>query len=87
MTSEKPNPSRTARRRRASIGPVSDLESHLPAEWWRDIFDSLYLKTDGDVVEDEENARLEVDRLIAAEVKRIDAEVLPSASRSVKVMR
>lgn len=66
MTSEKPNPSRNARRRRASIGPVSDLESHLPAEWWRDIFDSLYLKTDGDVVEDEENARLEVDRLIAA---------------------
>ena len=34
-----------------TLGPVADLESHLPEEWWNEIFDSLYLMTDGDVVE------------------------------------
>ena len=28
-----------------TLGPVSDLERHLPQEWWRDLFNSLYLKT------------------------------------------
>ncbi|MBA3648573.1 MAG: hypothetical protein H0W62_08485 [Chitinophagales bacterium] len=29
-----------------SLGPVSDLESHEHPEWWRFIFNSLYLMTD-----------------------------------------
>ena len=37
---------------RSSLGPVADLEAHLPAEWWRKLFNALYVKTDGDVVED-----------------------------------
>ena len=32
------------------MGPVSDLERHLPSDWWRTLFNSLYLETDGDVV-------------------------------------
>jgi len=25
-----------------TLGPVPDLERHLPPEWWKDIFNSLY---------------------------------------------
>ena len=49
-----------------TLGPVSDLEHHLPAEWWRNLFNSLYLKTDGDVVENDDNTVREVDALLAA---------------------
>jgi D-alanine-D-alanine ligase len=34
------------------LGPVEDLENHLRPDWWRRIFNSMYLKTDADVVED-----------------------------------
>ncbi len=62
--------SKTKRPRRAPVrsclGPVADLESHLPAEWWRKLFNALYVKTDGDVVENAENTRREVDFIVAA---------------------
>lgn len=51
---------------RGSLGPVADLESHLPEEWWRKLFNAIYVKTDGDVVENNENTRLEVDFILAA---------------------
>jgi D-alanine-D-alanine ligase len=35
-----------------TLGPVPDLEEHVRPDWWRNIFNSLYLKTDGDVVDD-----------------------------------
>ena len=47
-----------------TLGPLSDLERHLPTDWWRTLFNSLYLKTDGDVVENPENTRQEVDMVI-----------------------
>ena len=51
---------------RSCLGPVADLESHLPAEWWRKLFNALYVKTDGDVVENAENTRREVDFIASA---------------------
>ncbi len=48
-----------------TLGPLSDLERHLPPEWWRTLFNSVYLKTDGDVVENDLNTSRDVDRLIA----------------------
>ncbi|MDP2944750.1 MAG: methyltransferase domain-containing protein, partial [Atribacterota bacterium] len=33
-------------------GPVPDLEEHVRPDWWSRIFNYLYLKTDGDVVDD-----------------------------------
>ena len=51
---------------RACLGPVADLEQHLPEEWWRKLFNALYVKTDGDVVENVENTRREVDFIISA---------------------
>ena len=44
-----------------TYGPVPDLERHLPCDWWKSLFNSMYLKTDGDVVENEHNTRAEVD--------------------------
>ncbi|MDH5672154.1 MAG: methyltransferase domain-containing protein [Myxococcales bacterium] len=48
-----------------TLGPVPDLERHLPQDWWRTLFNSVYLKTDGDVVEDDRNTAADVDTLIA----------------------
>ncbi len=50
----------------ARLGPISDLEAHLPEDWWSTLFDGLYLLTDGDVVENAENTRAEIDAVIAA---------------------
>lgn len=56
-----------------TLGPVSDLERHLPNEWWRTLFNSLYLKTDGDVVENDLNTIAEVDLLVgSAELQPAD---------------
>lgn len=48
----------------ATLGPLPDLESHVPSDWWRRIFNGLYLKTDSDVVMDEDLTRAEVDSFI-----------------------
>jgi len=50
---------------RGSIGPVEDLESYVRADWWRDIFNANYLRTDGDVVEDPDITQAEVDAFIS----------------------
>ncbi len=59
-----------------TLGPVSDLERHLPAEWWRSLFNSVYLKTDGDVVENEDNTAREVDLLIRAAGLELNDRIL-----------
>ncbi len=46
-----------------TLGPISDLERHLPPEWWKTLFNSLYLKTDGDVVENSINTENDIDML------------------------
>lgn len=43
------------------LGPVDSLEEHVQPDWWRNIFNSLYLKTDADVVADLNITRKEVD--------------------------
>lgn len=47
--------------KRRVLGPVPDLEEHVHPSWWRNIFNSLYLKTDGDVVEDQKITSEEAD--------------------------
>ena len=47
-----------------TLGPISDLERHLPSDWWQKLFNSLYLKTDGDVVENNQNTQNDVDLLV-----------------------
>ncbi|MFH1006051.1 MAG: methyltransferase domain-containing protein [Candidatus Latescibacterota bacterium] len=48
-----------------SLGPVEDLESYVRADWWRHIFNANYLRTDGDVVEDDTITQTEVDAFIS----------------------
>lgn len=59
-----------------TLGPVSDLERHLPSEWWKDLFNSLYLKTDGDVVENHANTTSEIDLLLQNTSIQKKAEIL-----------
>src|SRR6266446_7283758 len=49
-----------------TLGPVSDLERHLPSDWWRTLFNSLYLETDGDIIENDRNTANEVELLIGS---------------------
>jgi len=48
-----------------SIGPVENLESYVKADWWRHIFNANYLRTDGDVVEDADLTRNEIDLFLS----------------------
>jgi D-alanine-D-alanine ligase len=43
------------------LGPVENLEVHLQPDWWRRIFNSMYLKTDADVVEDKQITKNEIE--------------------------
>jgi len=61
---------------RSCLGPVADLEQHLPAEWWRKLFNALYVKTDGDVVENTENTRRDVDFIVAAAAIQPHSQIL-----------
>jgi len=61
---------------RSCLGPVADLEQHLPAEWWRKLFNALYVKTDGDVVENNENTRREVDFIVAGAAIQPHSQIL-----------
>jgi D-alanine-D-alanine ligase len=61
---------------RSCLGPVADLEAHLPAEWWRKLFNALYVKTDGDVVENVENTRREVDFVVSAAAIQPHSQIL-----------
>ncbi len=48
------------------LGPVDNLESYVKADWWRHLFNANYLRTDGDVVEDQEITQNEVDLFLDA---------------------
>ncbi len=47
--------------RQKILGPVAALEDHVQPDWWRKIFNPLYLKTDADVVSDPEITCREID--------------------------
>ncbi|MDR4505061.1 MAG: methyltransferase domain-containing protein [Candidatus Scalindua sp.] len=68
MAIKKPK-SKTGKQRSAgllqSIGPVENLESYVKADWWREIFNANYLRTDGDVVEDKAVTKTEIDLFLS----------------------
>ncbi|MEM1722435.1 MAG: methyltransferase domain-containing protein [Candidatus Jordarchaeales archaeon] len=59
-----------------TLGPVDNLEEYVPQDWWRRIFNSLYLKTDGDVVNDQEITRYEVDLFSSILNLKLDDRIL-----------
>ncbi len=58
---EKPSPKPSTKPLPKTLGPVLNLEEHVRADWWRRIFNALYLKTDSDVVNDQLMTREEID--------------------------
>jgi len=46
------------------LGPVPNLEEHVHPDWWKNIFNSFYLKTDADVVDDCNMTRQEIDMFV-----------------------
>lgn len=60
-TSEPPQGRRATMAGTKTLGPVPNLEEHVEPDWWRRIFNSIYLKTDRDVVDDQDITRKEVD--------------------------
>lgn len=62
MEKSKNNSKRAVRRNPIRcLGPVSTLEEYVQPDWWRRIFNSLYLKTDADVVDDYNITKKEID--------------------------
>ncbi len=58
------------------LGPVESLESYVRADWWREIFNANYLRTDGDVVDDESITKEEVDFFISLLNPGLDDSIL-----------
>lgn len=50
--------------RKTTLGPVENLEQHVPSDWWRKIFDSFYMKTDSDVIGDDNITKAEVSLIL-----------------------
>ena len=67
------------RPQRRFLGPVQDLEAHVRPDWWRSIFNSLYLKTDADVVEDQAITKTEIDKFLDILKPSHDARILDLA--------
>ena len=55
---------KSLRKQAFSLGQVTDLEHHIAPDWWKKIFNAMYLKTDGDIVENSQNTKKEIDLLI-----------------------
>jgi D-alanine-D-alanine ligase len=77
----KPTPSSTRRKRNNQrlievLGPIENLESYVKADWWRDIFNANYLRTDGDVVNDDNITRTEVEVFLNLLQVKFDAAIL-----------
>ncbi|MDO9536047.1 MAG: methyltransferase domain-containing protein [Bacillota bacterium] len=54
------------------LGSIVNLEEHVQPDWWRQIFNSVYLKTDADVVDDPNITRKEVD--LFSEILKLSPE-------------
>ncbi len=59
-----------------TIGPVESLENYLQKDWWRKIFNSMYLKTDADVVNDSDITKKEIDMFVSILDIKTDSAIL-----------
>ena len=70
MTQNNTDPNTRRKRARGTVqmktfGPVEDLEIHVRSDWWQTLFNSLYLKTDADLLDDMEVTKKEVDLIVS----------------------
>ncbi|MBN1183035.1 MAG: methyltransferase domain-containing protein [Bacteroidales bacterium] len=67
------------RSKQPTFGPVENLEKYLQPDWWKRIFNSMYLKTDADVVEDKKITQEEVKLFIDILDLKNDSAILDLA--------
>ncbi len=67
---------KTAPLEKKPLGPVTNLEEHVRSDWWLRVFNSLYLKTDGDVVDDPLETQREVDKVLEVLNLQKDQKIL-----------
>ncbi len=58
------------------IGPISNLEEYVKEDWWNKIFNAYYLKTDGDVVEDDRITSSEIEYFLKLLDIKLDDSIL-----------
>ncbi|MFX1238110.1 MAG: methyltransferase domain-containing protein [Promethearchaeota archaeon] len=58
------------------LGPVLNLEEYVRKDWWNHLFNAYYLKTDGDVVNDDGITSKEVDIFSEIVELKTDYEIL-----------
>jgi len=63
---------RGSRDNRRSLGLVQDLEAHVKPDWWQRIFNAIYVKTDGDVIDDQQLTAAEV--TLFADILKLKSE-------------
>ncbi len=63
-TDKPPQRKKKIKEKKLFLGPVTDLEQHVRPDWWSKIFNYLYLKTDGDVVDDSSITSSEIDSFL-----------------------
>ena len=76
MSNKNLNGGRKANNMPICLGPISDLEEYVKEDWWNKIFNAYYLKTDGDVVEDERITSQEIDYFIKLLDIKLDESIL-----------
>ncbi len=60
-TNKSKNPKSKEGKNPICFGPIVNLEEYVKKDWWKKLFNAFYLKTDGDVVEDQKITKYEVD--------------------------
>ncbi|MGF1636016.1 MAG: methyltransferase domain-containing protein, partial [Cyclobacteriaceae bacterium] len=80
MKTNNVKPSSGSKKKKSSLtqilGPVENLESYVKADWWREIFNANYLRTDGDVVENTAMTEHEVDLFLKILEPAKDSKIL-----------
>jgi D-alanine-D-alanine ligase len=64
------------KKKKICLGPIVNFENYLSSDWWKKIFNSLYLKTDADVVENAKNTIEDVDNIIKFTSINFDSKIL-----------
>jgi D-alanine-D-alanine ligase len=75
-TDKPPQRKKKDKEKKLLLGPVSDLEQHVRPDWWSKIFNYLYLKTDGDVVDDSNITSNEIDSFLTILKPSLDDRIL-----------
>lgn len=65
LTEKPPQRRKKNKEKKLLLGPVTNLEQYVSPDWWRRIFNHLYLKTDGDIIDDLNITSNEIDLFLS----------------------